>query len=294
MFYSELNQILLREKSGYLVNLKYDRFVQMNFPDENKSLVIVADFKDFEIVTSRNGINITINEDRHVSTYELRVHDLDNEERALFNTNKGNIIVIAKELSDRVHIDGLMILSNKETILDLITYFSVDSDIVIKIPFSKFKFDYLTTFINKVGRMVTGIELDNIMETDGDGNTVPIPGISISVKYNLLHELEKDIKNVETNQLKMKTIQRLKEMRNTDRIISDEELTELLEDYSELSQENSSLWFVETEYTEEDHMRAYSKLCDDVRKDYHNDGKIEFIYDPSVRNAITDRNAVLK
>lgn len=294
MFYSELNKVLLKEKTGFLVNLKYDRFAQVNFQDDDTSLLIVADFKDFEIATNKDNIRITVKEEAHISSFDVNVHDLNHEEHVLFNTSKGNVIVISKELSDKVHIDGLMILSNPNSIMDLITYFSVEDDIVIKIPFPETEFDYLTTFINKVGRKVTGVELDTIMETDDNGNMVSKPGIIISVKYNLARELELFKKYSKSdNKAKDICVQKLKEMKNPDRIISDKELTDLLDDYSEMSND-SKFWFVETEYTEEDYMREYSRLCNDVRRDFHKDGKIEFIYDPSIRNAITDKNCELR
>ena len=132
------------------------------------------------------------------------------------------------------------------------------------------------------------------METNEQNSTTPIPGISINVKYNLIRELEKSEKNVkENNQLKEKALKRLREMKDCDRVISDDELLDLLEEYRDMSEE-SKFWFVETEYTDEEYMDEYLKLCEDVKRDYHKDGKIEFIYDPSVRNAISDRNCELR
>lgn len=299
MFYSELNQILLREKPGYLVNLKYDRFAQINFPEKKVSLLVISDFKDFEITNLPNSIRINVTEDNVLKTsydvsYDVNINDIEVDGHVVFNTSKGNIMVICKELSEKVHIDGLMILSNKNTVLDLVTYFSVDSDIVINIPFPESEFNFLTTFINKVGAIITDIKTGVVMGTDVNGNTSSSVGITVSVKYNLVHELEKLEKVAEENkQLTERTLQKLREIKNSDRVISDQELTDLLEEYRELSNE-SKFWFVETEFTDEDYMEEYSKLCDDLRRDFHRDGKIEFLYDPSVRNAISDRNCELR
>lgn len=300
MFYNELNQILLREKKGYIINLKYDRFAQVNFPGMNKSLIVISDFKDFEIVSNPDNIQLIVrSKDKegndHISTYDVYTNQLNNEEYKLFNTNKGNVMVIAKAISNKVHVDGLMIVNNKDTASTLVAYFSpVREDVIIKIPFTESEMEYLTKFVNKAGRMITNMELGNIntvIENNNESHTTSTQGVTISIRYNVVHELCRTDKG--NQKITEKTMKKIKAIQESDTMISDEELTELLEEYSEMSQE-SKFWFVETEYTEEDYLNEYSRLCEDVKRDYHNDGKVEFIYDPSVRNAITDKNCELR
>lgn len=301
MLYSDLNNALLSKEKGYVLKLKYERFMQVNFSKLNLSAIILSNHSDFELKNTDDSILITgvIGNVRKIN--EVIISEMKPEEYCLCSLEDKHHMIIVKPFTEQILIDGLLFIENRNTALAVLSKFADTNPINITVPFPEDTMGEFLEFVKVHGNLVKKIGIGEMEYFNSDGMPVLARGLYVDVVYDIFYVLEreklKELRNTSNQKIverKYETVEKIKKLGKDSNIISDDELVDILEEYALYTQDNEYYYdndnwgYYNGKYTRREHDEAYEDLYKEI-SEHVRDGNIDFIYDPRNRHAISER-----
>lgn len=299
MLYSEFKNALKCKEKGYVIKLKYERFMQINFNELSVSAILLSDSKDFELTNTDGSLIITDKNpgESVVQTVEILVHQMKPESYDVVELCGKKHMVIIKELRDQITVDGLLFVNNRDTAIALLANFADPEPVTITIPFPEDTMNDFLEFIKSYSQLINNIDISDMKYFDNDGNPVLARGLSVNVVYDIVYILEREkinelrtTNNQKHTDKKYEVVEKIKNMRKDSDLISDEELNELLDEYASTTNDNEYYYSDIDEwnsyarkYTKKEYDEAYENLCKEIAN-HVGDGKVDFIFGSSRRN----------
>ncbi|WP_304576642.1 hypothetical protein [Romboutsia ilealis] len=301
MLYTDLNNALLSKEKGYILKLKYERFMQVNFSKLNLSAIILSDHIDFELKNTDDSILISDVIGNVRKTNEILLRDMKPEEFHMCSIENKNHMVIIKPLTEQILVDGLIFIENRNTALAILSNFADTNPINVTIPFPEDTMNEFLEFIKNHGKLVKKISLGEMEYFNNEGMPVLARGLYVEVVYDIFAVLEaeklkalRETTNQKIVERKYETVEKIKNLGKDSNLISDDELGDILEEYAQYTQDNEYYYdyndwsYRNGKYSRREHDEAYEDLYKEL-SEHVRDGNIDFIYDPRHRHAITER-----
>ncbi len=302
MLYRDFNNALLSKQKGYVLKLKYERFMQINFSDLNLSAIVLSDHSDFEMKNTDDSILITDVIGNVRKTNEIVISDMKPEEYCLSSIEDKNHMIVVKPYTEQITVDGLLFIENRDTALAILSNFAYTDPVTVTIPFPEDTMTEFLEFVKLHGDLIKKIGLGDMEYFNNDGMPVLARGLYVDVVYDIFDVLEREkieelraTSNQKVVNKKYESIEKIKKLGKDNNMISDNELGDILEDYALYTYDNEYYYddnrdwnLFSKKYTKKDYKEAYENLCKEI-SEHVKDGNVDFIYDPRNRHAITER-----